>query len=87
MPPLVFLVLVLIALCCCVEIARCPPRRELRAYDAGLKAIFGVAPHKAPLAAHPPPPPSAPIVILPRPDPLGNEDGPGDEYDDGILAN
>ena len=87
MPPLVFLVLVLVALCCCVEIARCPPRRELRAYDAGLKVIFGVAPHKAPLAAHPPPPPRAPIVILPRPDPLGNEDGPGGKYDGGILAN
>jgi hypothetical protein len=49
--------------------------------------IFGVAPHKAPLAAHPPPPPRAPIVILPRPDPLGNEDGPGGKYDGGILAN
>jgi len=37
MPPLIFLVLFLVALRCCVEIARCPPRRELRAYDAGLK--------------------------------------------------
>ena len=79
MPPLIFLVLILVALHCCVKIARCPPRQEHRAYDAGLEAIFGIAPHKAPLAAHLPPPPHAPIVILPRPDPLGNEDGPGGE--------
>jgi len=59
------------------------------AYEAALTAIFGVAPHEAPLAAHPPPPPppSGPIVILPRPDPLGNEDGPGGEDDSGILMN
>ena len=58
-------------------------------YDAGLEAIFDADPHKAPLTAHPPPPPPprAPIIILPRPDPLGNEDGPGGEYDGGILAN
>ena len=87
MPPFIFLVLFLVVLRCCIEIARCPPRRELRAYDAGLKAIFGVTPQNAPLAAHPPPPPHAPIVILPRPNPLGNEDGPGGEYDGGILAN
>jgi len=86
-PPLIFLVLVLVALRCCVKITRWPPRQELRAYDAGLKAIFGFAPHKAPLAAHPPPLPRAPIVILPRPEPLGNEDGPGGEYDGVILAN
>ena len=51
------------------------------------KRFFGIAPHKAPLAAHPPPPPREPIVILPRLDPLGNEDGPGSEYDGRILAN
>ena len=68
-------------------------------YELALKAIFGVAPHKAPLAAHlpplppppPPPPPPllqhVPIVILTRPGPLGNKDGPDGENDGGILVN
>jgi hypothetical protein len=46
-----------------------------------------IAPHKAPLAAHLPPLPRAPIIILLRPGPLGNEDGPDGEYDGGVLAN
>ncbi len=57
------------------------------AYKAGLKAIFGVAPYEALLAAHPPPPQCVPIAILPRPDPLGNKNGPGGEDDGRINAN